>query len=69
MLSGDYGICAVADIAYVNFSNGYIGARDISVCGARDKRARRRSPEPATWAMMLLGFGAMAGSFAAAAAA
>ena len=41
---------ATTDISRIEFSNGYIGARDFSItsaCGA---------PEPATWAMMLLGF-------------
>ena len=39
------------DIAYLTLSNGYIGAKNFETLGGA-------VPEPATWALMLLGFGA-----------
>lgn len=41
-----------ADIKSIRFSNEYVGIRSISISAAA-------VPEPATWAMMLLGFGMM----------
>lgn len=41
------------NISSIRFSNEYIGIRNISIAAA--------VPEPATWAMMLLGFGMIAG--------
>ncbi len=42
------------DIAYMTMTNGYVGARDFSIL------AGGAVPEPATWALMISGFG-MAG--------
>jgi hypothetical protein len=61
--SGYYGFSrAIADIAYVNFNNGYIGARNISYVGPtiNDPAA---VPEPSTWAMMIGGFGLLGMGF------
>ena len=56
MQSGYYGFQrASADISYVYFSNSYIGARNLSYIGPA-VNALGAVPEPATWAMMLLGF-------------
>ena len=41
------------DIASLVLSNGYIGARSFSLAGV---------PEPATWALMILGMGAVGGA-------
>jgi hypothetical protein len=46
---------ATADISYVKLSNSHIGARNLSYV-APDVGA---VPEPGTWAMMLIGFGAI----------
>lgn len=46
---------ATADIKYINFYNGFIAARDISYIAPA---ATGAVPEPASWAMMLLGFAA-----------
>jgi hypothetical protein len=52
--SGYYGFYrAAGDIASIDFNNGFIGARNISYVAPVDG-----VPEPATWAMMLIGFGA-----------
>lgn len=55
--SGYYGFSRPgADISYVYFSNSHLGARNMSYIASEINGA---VPEPATWAMMLLGFGAM----------
>jgi hypothetical protein len=54
--SGYYGFSrASADISYVYFSNSHIGARNLSYVGP-EINSSTAVPEPATWAMMLLGF-------------
>jgi hypothetical protein len=55
--SGYYGFFRPqGDIAYINFNNGFIGARNITLLG---NPAVGAVPEPSTWAMMLAGFGAI----------
>lgn len=55
--AGYYGVSrASADISYIYFSNSHVGARNMSYVGPAINAA---VPEPATWAMMLIGFGAM----------
>lgn len=55
MLSGYYGFSeATADISYIYFDNSHIGARNLSYVGP-EVNAVGAVPEPATWAMMLLG--------------
>lgn len=52
---GFYGFSQTGNIiSSIRFSNKYIGIRSISIAAA--------IPEPATWAMMLLGFGMIAGA-------
>ena len=59
MQSGYYGFSeATADIAYIYFDNSHIGARNMSYVGP-EINPIGPIPEPATWAMMLLGFGAI----------
>lgn len=59
MQSGYYGFSeATADIAYIYFDNSHIGARNMSYVGPEINQVGP-IPEPATWAMMLLGFGAI----------
>lgn len=59
MSSGYYGFSeATADIAYIYFDNSHIGARNMSYVGPEINPVGP-IPEPATWAMMLLGFGAI----------
>ncbi|MGN6589943.1 MAG: PEPxxWA-CTERM sorting domain-containing protein [Sphingomicrobium sp.] len=54
--SGYYGFSRpTADISYVYFDNSHLGARDLSYVGPTIDVGS--VPEPATWAMMLLGFG------------
>lgn len=56
MQSGYYGFSRpTADISYVKFSNSHIGARNLSYVGP-EINAVTAVPEPATWAMMLVGF-------------
>ena len=59
MQSGYYGFSeATADIAYIYFDNSHIGARNLSYVGP-EINAVGAVPEPGTWAMMLLGLGAV----------
>lgn len=52
---GFYGFSrSTAEITKVRFSNEYIGVRNISISSASSA-----VPEPGTWAMMLVGFGAV----------
>lgn len=56
-VSGYYGFSRpTADISYVYFANSRIGARNLSYVGP-EVNAVGAVPEPATWAMMLLGLG------------
>ena len=56
-LSGYFGFSRpTADIAYVYFANSHIGARNLSYVGP-EVNAVGAVPEPATWAMMLIGLG------------
>lgn len=58
LLSGYYGFAhAIADIAYINFNNGYIGARNLSYVGPAINAPQSAVPEASTWAMMIVGFG------------
>lgn len=58
LASGYYGFShATADIAYINFNNGYIGARNLSYVGPTINGPVDAVPEPSTWAMMIAGFG------------
>ncbi len=50
---------ATADISYVKFSNSNIGARNLSYVGPTIGEVVGAVPEPGTWAMMLIGFGAI----------
>lgn len=55
--SGYYGFSRpTADISYVYFSNSHIGARNLSYVGPTINDVSA-VPEPATWAMMLIGLG------------
>jgi hypothetical protein len=57
MQSGYYGFSrATADISYVYFANSHIGARNLSYVGP-EVNPVGAVPEPAAWAMMLLGLG------------
>lgn len=58
--SGYYGFSRpTADIAYVNFNNGYIGARNLSYVGPTINAPELAVPEASTWAMLIAGFGVL----------
>ena len=61
---GYYGFSrATADIAYLRFSNSFIGARNLTWIGPEiNPPTLGGVPEPAVWVMMILGFGVIGGT-------
>lgn len=61
---GYYGFSrATADIAYIRFSNSFVGARNMTWVGPEiNPPTVGGIPEPASWALMILGFGLIGGA-------
>lgn len=61
---GYYGFSrATADIAYLRFSNSFVGARNLTWVGREiNPPLPGGVPEPAVWTMMILGFGLTGGA-------
>lgn len=60
-MSGKPVVVALAAFAAVGLAQAAVAAPNLVVNGSFENRTALGVPEPATWALMLLGFGALSG--------